>query len=93
MFNTVMIVDLLSIISSNIGVSALGDLIVKDADAYAARETMSSRDAMIPALEDSIEAIVDNLLVAFGAAQLGIADIYSQEAHTIWLSCGARTKA
>ena len=82
-FNTVLSVDLLSRISSNIGVSALGDPIVKNAEAYAARENMSEEDAMLPALEASIEAIVDDLLVAFGSAQLGIADSYSPEAHTM----------
>ena len=54
-FNSIISVDLLSMISSNIGVSALGDLIVKNVDAYAARETMSSQDAMIPTLENSFE--------------------------------------
>lgn len=82
MFNTVISLDLLSRISSNIGVSSLGDSILKNRDAYAARQGTSTADAKLPALEDSIQAMTDDLLVAFGAAQLGIAAEYSQEAST-----------
>ena len=82
MFNTVISLDLLSRISSNIGVSALGDPILKNRDAYAARHGTSTADAKLPALEDSIQAMMDDLLVAFGAVQLGIAAEYSQEAFT-----------
>jgi hypothetical protein len=62
--------DLLSRISSNIGVSALGDPILKNRDAYAVKQGIFMADAKLPALEDSIQAMTDDLLVALAQPSL-----------------------